>query len=559
MKWDIDYLLTRLNGDDGKERNKYIRNVPNAKSYKVIIQGKEIPLLERAGLEKSVKSHWEIIAFKNKPANRYLNYQIDRLKRVEPKTFFMITNKLTLHSKVWYSVHLNKVLPAWYRNHPIWLAPKLWKKVKHIAKDFRGDVIFYRKYIPKLKDKQTLKEWMEDPIPRWRPLGVPTLEWRVYLSMLNTALTIWLEPKWQKEQHGYFPGKGVLTAWVSILKKIKEDNIYEFDLKQFFPSVPIGAVTNILTEYGMPKKWALYIENINKSQPILTERDETDETATRENEEIQKGILNKGQKWYKEVEIFIAANGKELWQSLVKEDTGGISIYHEYEFIQLQWALLESYSKKSHEAGSIPMNRSLPQGGGISPLLSVQVLRPLFDNNDTIMYADDGIIFGKPRLKSSQYSSYGIEFNKEKSGYVKKEGIWLKELKFCGLVYNGENNTLRSDTHKGKRLQIPNKKIESIINASNWYSSGSALNRGNLWLQALSSRLGGFIQAMKFNGTYDLSTQWDNWEIARTKTSWYNSKTANWMRANYSYRTNLYNSSTLANYWLLNKLSKRTK
>lgn len=36
----------------------------------------------------------------------------------------------------------------------------------------------------------------------------------------------------------------------------------------------------------------------------------------------------------------------------------------------------------------------LPQGGGISPVLSVQVLDVIFKHNPTtVMYADDGIIF----------------------------------------------------------------------------------------------------------------------------------------------------------------------
>jgi hypothetical protein len=32
------------------------------------------------------------------------------------------------------------------------------------------------------------------------------------------------------------------------------------------------------------------------------------------------------------------------------------------------------------------------------------------------MYADDGIIFGKPKFTSSAYESAGIKLNKEKSG-----------------------------------------------------------------------------------------------------------------------------------------------
>lgn len=40
----------------------------------------------------------------------------------------------------------------------------------------------------------------------------------------------------------------------------------------------------------------------------------------------------------------------------------------------------------------------------------------------------------------------------EKSGWVKKDGVWLKPLKFLGLVYDGLSDVLYSDTKTGKRL-----------------------------------------------------------------------------------------------------------
>jgi hypothetical protein len=76
-----------------------------------------------------------------------------------------------------------------------------------------------------------------------------------------------------------------------------------------------------------------------------------------------------------------------------------------------------------HVGTTLPASTGLPQGGGISPTLSVQVLEPLFRKNDAIMYADDGIIFGEPVLSSPEYEMAGIQFNPEKSGYVKRDGV----------------------------------------------------------------------------------------------------------------------------------------
>lgn len=562
-KWVIDNLLTQLYGDDGKLRNKFIQSVPNAKSYKVIIQGKEIPLMELTGLRKSVKSHWEILAYKNRPANRYLNHQVGRLvdSVTKPYRFWTIVGKLNLRSNVWFLVHLNKVKPNWYRALPLWTVLALNKKLKKIAAEFKGDVDFRRCYIPKTTG--SLKEWLLDSNRKWRPLGVPTLVWRVYLSMLNTVLTIWLERIWFPQQHGYFPLKGTTTAWIEILKRLGSKNIYEFDLKQFFPSVQIGYVSKILRSTKMPMYWVEYFENLNKSQPKLTNEDKVDETRIRENIDISKGILNKEQTWYKPVREFIEANGSELWEQLVKEDTGGFDIYHEFEFIQLQWALFSSLNVHKgldpHIGTTLPNSSGLPQGGGISPTLSVQVLAPLFKRNDAIMYADDGVIFGDPQLESQEYIEAGIVFHPDKSRYVKKDNVWLEELRFCGLVYNGWDDTLRSETRKGKKIQIEKDKLHRIISASEWYTSEGTRSKSNVWLEALSGRLGGFIQAIHYNGTYELDTEWGDWEVHATHTSWYKSKAKEFACKNNSYKTNLYNSSTLASSWLLNKLSKQPR
>ena len=58
----------------------------------------------------------------------------------------------------------------------------------------------------------------------------------------------------------------------------------------------------------------------------------------------------------------------------------------------------------------------------------------------------------KIRLKNDP--SRGIEIHEGKSGYVKFDGEWKKELKFLGLVYNGKEETIRADTRKGSKLEI---------------------------------------------------------------------------------------------------------
>jgi len=65
---------------------------------------------------------------------------------------------------------------------------------------------------------------------------------------------MYLRPTLEKFNHAYLPGKGSLTAWKELITKaLKYDYIYEFDLKQFFPSVDVEKVTEILQKKKVPK------------------------------------------------------------------------------------------------------------------------------------------------------------------------------------------------------------------------------------------------------------------------------------------------------------------
>jgi len=66
-------------------------------------------------------------------------------------------------------------------------------------------------------------------------------------------LALFVRPYLSDDQHGYQVGKGTLTAWASVVQKLKEPNIYEFDLKQFFPRVNTQYLSRkLLEDCGMP-------------------------------------------------------------------------------------------------------------------------------------------------------------------------------------------------------------------------------------------------------------------------------------------------------------------
>ena len=74
------------------------------------------------------------------------------------------------------------------------------------------------------------------------------------------------------------------------MNRLEEENIYEIDLKSFFPSVKLSAMEKILREeLGCPREISNYLKEITQSITKLTEKDELDESNDR------KVLLTEGQ------------------------------------------------------------------------------------------------------------------------------------------------------------------------------------------------------------------------------------------------------------------------
>jgi len=92
------------------------------------------------------------------------------------------------------------VLPGWHRKRPYHEVLKYANEVTQMVRRGATAVEFYRVFIPKPG---------KDAV---RPLGVPTIPWRIYLHMWNVLLTWLMNPIISGSQHAYQPGKGVITA-----------------------------------------------------------------------------------------------------------------------------------------------------------------------------------------------------------------------------------------------------------------------------------------------------------------------------------------------------------
>jgi len=87
-----------------------------------------------------------------------------------------------------------------------------------------------------------------------------------------------------------------------------------------------------------------------------------------------------------------------------------------------------------------------------------------------------------------QFTEWGIQYSPEKSGWVKRDGKWLKPLKFLGLTYDGERDTLTASTREGSTLSIHTK--DELLNALLIGSKDRRLTPG-------SSRIGEGIRGLR--------------------------------------------------------------
>jgi len=250
--------------------------------------------------------------------------------------------------------------------------------------------------------------WIESPPGKLRPLGVAPPCWRMNLKGHQIFLDTFIKGSVDEYQHAYIKGRGTGSYWRSFFQEqvANYSYIYEYDFKGFFNNVKLEKVGSLLRSYGVPKISTCVLLNFSGSDitPPNTKHD-----------------------------TFLALSEETLLKS---------------EFIY-------DYRKNYRYCG-------LPQGSGISPILSIMCLimlnklahlpTPIYSSK----YSDDGFFFSNHDvnplevLEKQQFGfDTGCVFSKVKSGWVKRHGVWLKPLKMLGLVYDGVNDTLTAHT-RGK-------------------------------------------------------------------------------------------------------------
>jgi hypothetical protein len=431
-------------------------------------------------------------------SNKYLSKQFRRLERLSKtnvKAFDYLSLKLMRKSFTYRLYSINRVNPQGI-SMMFTKFSKIERSVRKLCENIATDIDYKRVWIDK------------KPGDYGRPLGVPTMTWRIYLGMLTNIAEIYALGRgyYSDCQHGGRPERGVMTCLKAVAERLNSyDNIYEFDLKGFFDHISIESIVSLFKDSYLGEKFNKLLRVAPKSYKLPPiEKDETAQSLKADSREIEDNwtpLYTKDLPKFEEVLNLDGTIGKYYGapvEFLTKEDDLYDEVFGEKSNKDGNIDWMEYASKLKNEHMTLRMNlgqpseagrnkgrdswkdldladQGVPQGTNFGPFLaSIVIGRGMKRIPNSLIYLDDGLCFFNTEDELSKIKDelsrvvkeISVEIAPEKSGIITKADLLTKGIKFLGTRMKGARNffTIASDTRAGVKRELPNLSTEKVLN-----------------------------------------------------------------------------------------------
>jgi hypothetical protein len=444
---------------DARTYNAFTTYIPGLRSLVKVVNYSQIwhwwgnrPIIFRKGYYVGWYPLGQEMLSKLHKANLYLNRQYCRmeqyLKDEDVERYTKLVDLISKRSKLFRLVLIVRKLP--FAEVGVLRVLRLMKSVGKLMKRNEFKVKIKRVFMPEYDELGNIK--------KHRPLGVPSVEWRIIGAMKEFYLVNMWAGNWSPNQYACIPGRGVADAWIDILEKYSYGVRYilGFDLAKFFDSVYVTTLT-----------WTLW--------------------------NVPEHTFG----WFKNMCLW---NGVRVRPQDKKKEEG-----REAQMMDQLRRSLASNSLSAYAAFK-PVKRGFPQGLNTSPLMCCRALQltGFLDDPTIVQYMDDGIIMREGKIHISMLNGLlksphsGIAISPEKTEWIMWDGKWKKPLKFLGCSFDGV--TFKAHTREGGVYEVRDaqERITEILQ----------------WLRDNRSKLGPYRQKM----TKLIA---DGWNREDVKTTWW--------------------------------------